>query len=95
MNSTSLDINVSETLANKTLIITTILVSWPGLRALGWVVDTAQAVLGFVSAGPAATGAAIATARTPEWAPFDSAFQAFSIGWKSTVDSQYLGRSDE
>lgn len=28
MNSTSLDINVSETLANKTLIVTTILVSF-------------------------------------------------------------------
>ena len=28
MNATSLDINVSETLANKTLIVTTILVRW-------------------------------------------------------------------
>lgn len=49
MNATSLDINVSETLANKTLIVTTILVrpciSEPQ-RAEFWVArDAAQAVL--------------------------------------------------
>lgn len=34
MNSTTLDINVSETLANKTLIVTTILVKANGLKSL-------------------------------------------------------------
>lgn len=30
MNATTLDINLSQTLANKTLVVTTILVSGPG-----------------------------------------------------------------
>lgn len=72
MNSTSLDINVSETLANKTLIVTTILVtsciSEP-LRAEFWVLrDAAQAVLCFVSANSAVSVAVMATDRTPKQA---------------------------
>lgn len=35
MNSTTLDINLSQTLANKTLVVTTILVSGPCGEAVG------------------------------------------------------------
>lgn len=35
MNATTLDINLSQTLANKTLVVTTILVSGPGGGAVG------------------------------------------------------------
>lgn len=57
MNSTSLDINVSETLANKTLIVTTILVSF-STRSVE------VAVLWWVSASSAVTVAVIATDGT-------------------------------
>lgn len=67
MNSTSLDINVSETLANKTLIVTTILVRSHFLSGLPrwWGQSSfrvaAQAVLWSVSVNSAVTVAVIET----------------------------------